>query len=56
MLPPTGKSTLSLWKLITFYPNKQIWPNKVIKLKQFNGEHQICLSLIVGIVFWEINI
>ncbi len=26
------KSTLSLWKLITFYPNKQIWPNTNLSL------------------------
>ncbi len=32
------KSTLSLWKLITFYPNKQIWPDELIKLKLSNTQ------------------
>ncbi len=27
------KVAFTLWKLITFYPNKQIWPNKLIKFK-----------------------
>jgi len=33
------KSTLSLWKLITIYPNKQIWPNKLIKLQLSNRDN-----------------
>jgi len=33
------KSTLSLWKLITFYHDKQIWPNKLINLKQSNCDN-----------------
>jgi len=33
------KSTLSLWKLINFYPNKQIWPNKLIKLNLSNHDN-----------------
>jgi len=33
------KSRISLWKLITLYPNKQIWPNKLIKLKLSNHDN-----------------
>ncbi len=33
------KSCISLWKLITFYPNEQIWPNKLIKLKLSNHDN-----------------
>ncbi len=31
------KSTLSVWKIIAFYPNKQFWPNKLIKLRRKNA-------------------
>ncbi len=54
ILPPTRKSTFSLWKIITFYPNKQIWPNKLIKLKLM-----IALNLFKCMwwdYFWEINV
>jgi len=33
------KSKIFLWKLITFYPNKQIWPNKLVNLKLSNHDN-----------------
>ena len=40
ILPPTRKkSRISLWKLITFSPKKQIQPNKLIKLKESNCDN-----------------
>jgi len=47
------KSTLSLWKLVTFYPNKQIWPNKLIEPKLCNHDNMkfVWSRIIVGIVF-----
>ena len=45
------KSCISLWKLITFYPNEQIWPNKLIKLKLSNHDNtQFVWTQIGGIV------
>ena len=40
ILPPTrNKSRISLWKLITFDPNKQIQWNKQIQLKLSNRDN-----------------
>ncbi len=39
ILPPKGKSTISFWKLITFYPNNKIWPNKLLKPKLSNHDN-----------------
>jgi len=43
------KSLISLWKLITFYHNKQIWPNKLIKLWLSNHNNTQLFWLKLGI-------
>ncbi len=50
------KSTISLWKLITFYPNKQIWPEKWL-----NSNYLIMITLNLFELnwwdsLWDINV
>jgi len=39
ILPPTLKKYTISSKINNFFPNKQIWPNKLIKLKQANHDN-----------------
>jgi len=49
------KSVLSLWKLLTFYPNKQIWPSKLIKLKLSNHDNTQFVWLKLVVWFYWMN-